>query len=62
MIRNQGFGLFLAKEILSITGLTLEENGTAGKGVRFEIRIPSGSYRLPQAGADAKVKTPGVAP
>jgi len=26
--RNQGFGLFLAKEILSITALTLDENGT----------------------------------
>jgi PAS domain S-box-containing protein len=62
MIRNQGFGLFLAKEILSITGLTLEENGTAGKGSRFEIRIPPGSYRLPKAGADIKVKTSGVTP
>jgi PAS domain S-box-containing protein len=63
MIRNRGFGLFLAKEILSITGLTLEENGTAGKGARFEIRIPSGSYRIPQANAETKIKTtPGAAP
>jgi signal transduction histidine kinase len=63
MIRNQGFGLFLAKEILSITGLALEENGIVGKGARFEIHIPAGSYRAPQAGADSKIKiTPGVVP
>jgi PAS domain S-box-containing protein len=46
IIRNRGFGLFLAREILSITGLTIEEHGTAEKGARFEIRVPSGSFRL----------------
>jgi PAS domain S-box-containing protein len=45
MVRNRGFGLFLAKEILSITGMTLEENGVAGKGARFEILAPRGSFR-----------------
>ncbi len=54
MIRNRGFGLFLAREILSITGLTIEENGTAGKGARFEIRIPPESFRMPKVTAGAK--------
>lgn len=43
--RNTGFGLFLAREILAITGMTIGEKGLQGKGVQFEIRIPKGSYR-----------------
>ena len=31
MMRNRGLGLFLAKEILSITGLVIEETGVPGK-------------------------------
>lgn len=37
--------LFLAREILSITGLTIRETGRAGKGARFEILVPKGTYR-----------------
>jgi PAS domain S-box-containing protein len=37
--------LFLSREILSITGITIRENGIFGKGARFEIRVPKGSYR-----------------
>jgi PAS domain S-box-containing protein len=39
-------GLFLSLEILSITGITITENGIPGKGARFEIRVPKGSYRI----------------
>jgi signal transduction histidine kinase len=38
--------LFLSREILSITGITIRENGISGKGARFEIRVPKGSYRF----------------
>jgi len=38
--------LFLSREILSITGITITENGVPGKGARFEIRVPKGSFRL----------------
>jgi PAS domain S-box-containing protein len=38
--------LFLSREILSITGITIRENGVPGKGARFEIRVPKGSYRI----------------
>lgn len=44
--KRTGFGLFLAREILSITGLTIRENGTPGQGARFEIVVPQGSYRF----------------
>jgi PAS domain S-box-containing protein len=44
--RNTGYGLFLASEILGITGLTIRETGEPGLGARFEIRVPKGTYRL----------------
>ncbi|HWQ66856.1 MAG TPA: PAS domain S-box protein [Methanospirillum sp.] len=42
---NTGFGLFLAREILSITGLSITETGVEGTGARFEILCPEGTYR-----------------
>ena len=44
--KNTGMGLFLTAEILAITGITIEENGTFGKGARFEILIPNGTWRF----------------
>ncbi|MFA7693959.1 MAG: PAS domain S-box protein [Methanoregula sp.] len=38
--------LFLAREILSITGMTIRETGRAGKGARFEMLVPKGTYRV----------------
>ncbi|MCX6685917.1 MAG: PAS domain-containing sensor histidine kinase [Methanoregula sp.] len=43
--KHTGFGLFLIREILSITGITIAETGDYGKGARFEIRVPKGGYR-----------------
>jgi len=45
--RNTGMGLFLTREILEITGISISENGIPGKGARFEIRVPLGSFREP---------------
>jgi len=44
--RNTGYGLFIAREILSITGLSIRETGTFGEGARFEIRVPEGAFRF----------------
>ena len=44
--RQTGFGLFLAREILAITDLSIRETGEPGKGVRFLIEVPPGFYRL----------------
>jgi signal transduction histidine kinase len=38
-------GLSLAREILSITNITITETGEPGKGARFEIKVPEGAYR-----------------
>jgi signal transduction histidine kinase len=42
---NTGLGLYAAREILGITGLSISEKGMEGKGVRFEIEIPAGSWK-----------------
>jgi len=44
--RGTGLGLFLSKEILALTGMTILESGEPGKGVRFEISVPPGHYRF----------------
>ncbi|GEM_PF-478210 len=43
--RNTGIGLFLSREILDITGITISESGETGKGARFEITVPKGVWR-----------------
>jgi signal transduction histidine kinase len=43
--KNTGLGLFLSREILAITGITITENGEPGKGALFEITVPKGMYR-----------------
>jgi len=41
-----GLGLFLSREILAITGITITETGKPGTGARFEILVPKGAWRL----------------
>jgi PAS domain S-box-containing protein len=44
--KNTGLGLFLVREILALTGITIRETGVPGSGARFEIVVPEGTYRL----------------
>jgi len=43
--KDSGLGLFLIREILSITGITIQETGEPGKGARFEMTVPKEMYR-----------------
>ena len=43
--QHAGTGLFLAREILKITGITIRETGDPDRGARFEITVPKGMYR-----------------
>ena len=43
--KNTGLGLFLVREILNLTGITIRETGEPGKGARFDILVPEGKYR-----------------
>jgi len=49
--KNGGCNLFLAREILAITGLAIRETGRPGAGARFEILVPHGLSR-PGAACD----------
>lgn len=44
--KNTGLGLFLSREILLFTGITIAENGVPGSGARFEITVPNGVFRF----------------
>jgi signal transduction histidine kinase len=44
--KHTGLGLFLIREIFSITGIEIRESGEVGKGVKFEMRIPHGYFRI----------------
>jgi PAS domain S-box-containing protein len=43
--KNTGLGLFLAREILDITGISIRETGEPGTGARFEMTVPKGVWR-----------------
>jgi signal transduction histidine kinase len=49
--KNTGLGLFLTREILNITGITIRETGEPGRGARFESTVPKEAYRR----ADLKI-------
>ena len=40
-----GIGLYISREILGVTGITIKETGDPETGARFEIHIPKGYYR-----------------
>lgn len=44
--KNTGMGLFFCREILEITNLAIRETGILGQGVRFEIKVPPGYFRM----------------
>ena len=46
--KEAGFGLFLSREILGITSLSIRETGEPGHGARFEIAVPRGYFRFGQ--------------
>ena len=44
--RNHGYGLFLVREVLEITGINIKETGIFKKGACFEVIVPPDCYRL----------------
>jgi len=46
LLPDTGLGLFLSREILLITGITILETGQPGKGARFEMTVPNGMWRI----------------
>ena len=54
--KNTGLGLFLAREILSTTGITIRETGVYQEGARFEIHVPKGAYHRVHHGLSKAVR------
>ena len=44
--KNTGYGLFLIREILAISDITISEDGIPEKGARFVLHIPKKLIRL----------------
>jgi PAS domain S-box-containing protein len=44
--QNTGLDMYLSRQILSITDISIQETGIYGTGSRFEIRVPKGAYRF----------------
>ncbi|HWQ66672.1 MAG TPA: PAS domain S-box protein [Methanospirillum sp.] len=42
--KNTGYGLFLTREILSLSEITIVEKGKSGIGCRFDIKVPKGKF------------------
>lgn len=43
---HAGLGLFLAHEILGVTGITIHECGKPGEGACFSLQVPYGQFRI----------------
>jgi Signal transduction histidine kinase len=68
---HSGLGLFICRQILAVTGMTIIENGKEGEGARFVIHVPDGNYSIEGAGDDGpelpknpdlKMPGPGAVP
>jgi PAS domain S-box-containing protein len=43
--KHTGLGMFLVREILSLTGISIRETGVPGTGSRFEIHVQKGAFQ-----------------
>ena len=61
--QHAGIGLFICRQIVEVTDMTIRETGTGGRGARFVIHIPHGGYRIEGTADDAPpfplTKAPG---
>jgi len=44
--KGSGFSLYFIHDILELSGMGIRESGEPGMGVRFEISVPPGTYRI----------------
>jgi signal transduction histidine kinase/predicted GNAT family acetyltransferase len=50
---HTGIGLFICRQIVEVTDMTIQEIGIEGKGATFMIHVPPGGYRIEGTGDDA---------
>jgi PAS domain-containing protein/predicted GNAT family acetyltransferase len=51
--RHAGIGLFICRQVAEVSGISIRETGTPGKGAQFVIRVPQGNYRFEGTGEDS---------
>jgi len=54
---SEGIGLFICREILGVTGMTITENGTEGNGARFVIHVPPEGFRIEGTDEDSPMRS-----
>ncbi len=59
---HAGIGLFICRQIVEVTGMTIRETGIVGKGARFVIHVPPEGYRIEGTGEDAPPLPPSTSP
>jgi len=57
-----GIGLFICRQIVAVTGMTIREEGKPGRGARFVIHVPPDQYRIEGMADDAPPLSPLPAP
>ncbi|MDO8872514.1 MAG: ATP-binding protein [Methanoregula sp.] len=50
---HAGIGLFICRQIVEVTGMSIQETGIEGEGATFLIHVPSGGYRFEGTNEDA---------
>ncbi|OPX66300.1 MAG: Histidine kinase-, DNA gyrase B-, and HSP90-like ATPase [Methanoregulaceae archaeon PtaB.Bin056] len=43
---HKAHSLFLSRQMLAITDISISETGTYGRGAKFELRVPAGKWRV----------------
>jgi hypothetical protein len=51
--RHAGIGLFICRQIVEVTDMTIQETGIEGTGARFVIHVPPGGYRIEGSSEEA---------
>ncbi|MCU0631636.1 MAG: helix-turn-helix domain-containing protein [Methanolinea sp.] len=46
---HKAHSLFLSRQILAVTDISIRETGTYGRGARFELLVPAGNWREKEA-------------
>ena len=44
--KHTGMGLFFSREVLQMTGITINDSSEPGKGARFTLTVPEGKWHL----------------
>lgn len=50
---HAGLGLFICRQILDVTGISVTEDGNVGEGARFVLHIPEDNFRIEGSLEDA---------